>query len=385
MQDADAVRRRWAPTQVNLVGGSYGTRAALEYLRQFPQARAPRRDRRRGAARHGAAGRLLAPTTRRRCDALFARLRSRAGLPRALPARCARDWRALLAQPAARGDACAHPVTGATQRLTLDARHRCWAWCARRCTCRRWPSALPLAHRPRPRAGRFDAAGRAGRGAVGRRARAALAEGMHFSVVCAEDVPRLAQAADRPGADFGDAFADLYRQRLRRLAARRACRRPSTRCRRRRRPMLVLSGGADPVTPPRHGERVAQALGAKARHVVVPQAGHGVMGLGCMRDAAVPLHRRRPTTPTALAVDADCARAHAAAAGLRAASPRRGRRDDRSAASCASASRRAAARKARTRAGRGRRQLHRRRRPHHRPAGAQRRRQDDHAAHRRRR
>ena len=47
---------------------------------------------------------------------------------------------------------------------------------------------------------------------------------------------------------------------------------------------LVLSGGNDPVTPPRHGERVAQALGAKARHVVVPNAGHGTMALGCMRD-----------------------------------------------------------------------------------------------------
>jgi hypothetical protein len=29
---------------------------------------------------------------------------------------------------------------------------------------------------------------------------------------------------------------------------------------------------------------VAKALGAKARHVVVPNAGHGVMALGCMRD-----------------------------------------------------------------------------------------------------
>jgi alpha-beta hydrolase superfamily lysophospholipase len=48
--------------------------------------------------------------------------------------------------------------------------------------------------------------------------------------------------------------------------------------------VLVLSGGADPVTPARHGERVALALGAKARHVVVAEAGHGVMALPCMRD-----------------------------------------------------------------------------------------------------
>jgi len=50
---------------------------------------------------------------------------------------------------------------------------------------------------------------------------------------------------------------------------------------------LVLSGGLDPVTPPRHGERVTRALGAKARHVLVPNAGHGVLGLACMRDAVV--------------------------------------------------------------------------------------------------
>jgi hypothetical protein len=71
---------------------------------------------------------------------------------------------------------------------------------------------------------------------------------------------------------------------------------------------LVLSGGADPVTPPRHGERVTKALGALARHVVVPQAGHGVMGLVCMREV---LYRfiDAPDDPQALQVDAACASA----------------------------------------------------------------------------
>jgi fermentation-respiration switch protein FrsA (DUF1100 family) len=68
---------------------------------------------------------------------------------------------------------------------------------------------------------------------------------------------------------------------------------------------LVLSGGIDPVTPPRHGERVAKALGAKARHVVVPNAGHGVMAIGCMRDV---LYRfvDAATDDEALGVDAAC-------------------------------------------------------------------------------
>ena len=51
-----------------------------------------------------------------------------------------------------------------------------------------------------------------------------------------------------------------------------------------RTPVLLLSGGIDPATPPRHAARVAQALGVKARHVVVPNAGHGLLGSGCVPD-----------------------------------------------------------------------------------------------------
>ena len=62
------------------------------------------------------------------------------------------------------------------------------------------------------------------------------------------------------------------------------------------------------MTPPRHGERVVQALGAKARHAVVTQAGHGVMALPCMRDT---LFRfvNADNDDEALKIDTDCARA----------------------------------------------------------------------------
>ena len=49
-------------------------------------------------------------------------------------------------------------------------------------------------------------------------------------------------------------------------------------------PTLLLSGGLDPATPPRHAARVGTALGGAARNVVVPSAGHGVLGIGCARD-----------------------------------------------------------------------------------------------------
>jgi pimeloyl-ACP methyl ester carboxylesterase len=114
-----------------------------------------------------------------------------------------------------------------------------------------------------------------------------LATGMHFSVICAEDMPRLDAAADRPGADFGADTQQMYREVCKtwpRGAVPEAFYTvppaPS--------PVLVLSGGADPVTPPRHGESVTARLAAqdksRVQHVVVPEAGHGVTALPCMKD-----------------------------------------------------------------------------------------------------
>ena len=70
-------------------------------------------------------------------------------------------------------------------------------------------------------------------------------------------------------------------------------------------PVLLLSGGSDPATPPRHAERVAKALGAQARHIVVPQAGHGLMGVGCTRDVLTRFIDAAEDRD-ALAVDAAC-------------------------------------------------------------------------------
>ncbi|MDP3084566.1 MAG: alpha/beta hydrolase, partial [Rubrivivax sp.] len=69
-----------------------------------------------------------------------------------------------------------------------------------------------------------------------------------------------------------------------------------------------LSGGADPATPARHGERAAAALGALARHEVIAQAGHGVTGLACLGDV---LYRfiDAATDAAALQVDSSCAAA----------------------------------------------------------------------------
>jgi pimeloyl-ACP methyl ester carboxylesterase len=106
---------------------------------------------------------------------------------------------------------------------------------------------------------------------------------MHFSVVCAEDAPRLNDTGDKPGADFGSDHATLYRrvcaQWPRGAVPTDFYKVPASPV-----PTLLFSGGADPATPPRHGARIAAALGPTAQHVIVPNAGHSVLGVGCARD-----------------------------------------------------------------------------------------------------
>jgi pimeloyl-ACP methyl ester carboxylesterase len=277
MQDADAVRRALGAEQVNLVGASYGTRAALEYMRQFP--RAVRRAVIDGVAPPDMVMPVAFSTDNQAAmDAVLAACEA-AGPCQARYPTLRADWHALLAG-LPREVSVAHPVTGALERLTLT---RDFAL-----GLARVPLYVPALAAGLPRAlsaaarGRFEPlvglASAMGAGNAGK-----MFEGMHFSVVCAEDGPRLAQATDAPGADFGTVFAEQYRQICASwprgpVPAAFYTVPPTTAA------TLVLSGGADPVTPPRHGERVAKALGPKARHVVVAQAGHGVMAIGCMRD-----------------------------------------------------------------------------------------------------
>jgi pimeloyl-ACP methyl ester carboxylesterase len=108
-----------------------------------------------------------------------------------------------------------------------------------------------------------------------------LSIGMHLSVICAEDIPRITpqDLAATTGSFFGRALVDDFI---------RACNvwprgkvpadfyepvRSDV-------PVLILSGGIDPATPPRHGERVAATL-PNARHFIAPQLGHGVSLHGC--------------------------------------------------------------------------------------------------------
>lgn len=277
MADLDAVRRRLGAERIDLVGGSYGTRAVLDYQRQFPGAV------RRAVIDGVAPADMRLPTAasldnQHALDAVFAACRSDPTCGARHPT-LQDDWRALLARLPMEVTVH-HPLTGTEERLAVT-RDGLLGLVRLPLYAPALAAALPEAIADASR-GRFDPLFGLS-AAMAPRQRGRIAEGMHFSVVCSEDAAPAAADGLEVGADFGDAFAAVYAKvcadwpqavlpaGFRRLPPAQAA-------------TLLLSGGADPVTPPRHGQRVAQALGALARHVVVPQAGHGLLALPCMRD-----------------------------------------------------------------------------------------------------
>ncbi|MCA3229933.1 MAG: alpha/beta hydrolase, partial [Burkholderiales bacterium] len=172
----------------------------------------------------------------------------------------------------------AHPVTGAPESLTIDRTALAGML--------RSPLYVPQLSAVLP-----HALARAGRGdwnpllalhtALAGGVQDNFAEVMHFAVVCAEDLPRVgpAEMAASRATRFGTSFLDLYAQACRKLPVRPAppafYEPPTANV-----PVLILSGGADPVTPPRHGEAIAKEL-PNVRHFVAPHLGHGVSGQGC--------------------------------------------------------------------------------------------------------
>jgi pimeloyl-ACP methyl ester carboxylesterase len=303
MADAEAVRQVLGAPLVNLVGGSYGTRAALEYLRQFPQAV------RRVVIDGVAPPDMVLPASfstdaQAALDALFAACQAEPACAKAHP-QLRERWAALL-KSLPREVSVVHPVTGREERLTLT-RELVTGLVRPPLYAPLLASALPHAIEEAAQ-GRFTPLlGLTSAMAGGRGSPLRLAEGMHFSVICAEDFPRLQSgaSAEKPGADFANDFADLYR-RVCNGWPQGAVPAAFYQVPRALAPVLVLSGGLDPVTPPRHGERVAQALGPQAHHVVVPQAGHGLMLQGCLRDVVFRFIDA-PDAAAALQVEGGCA------------------------------------------------------------------------------
>jgi pimeloyl-ACP methyl ester carboxylesterase len=117
-----------------------------------------------------------------------------------------------------------------------------------------------------------------------RQVRDQLATGMQNSVICSEDVPfyrdagidRAALAKTYQGADQVDAFEEICK-----IWPRGAVDADLHAPLRSAVPTLLLSGEADPVTPPADAERAARGL-AHHLHLVLSGEGHGQLATGCV-------------------------------------------------------------------------------------------------------
>jgi Predicted hydrolases or acyltransferases (alpha/beta hydrolase superfamily) len=204
VQDLDAVRRALGVEQIDLVGASYGTRVALEYQRQFPKA--VRRSVLDGVAPPDMAlPASFSVDNQAAFDALLAAC--------AAEAACKRDHPDLRAHVAAllaslpRTVKAAHPLTGRSEEFVLG-RDMLLGAIRNALYVPSIAAALPEAI---DAAQRGDFTGLVGLNATfTARKSSRIATGMHLSVVCAEDVPRVRESADKPGADFGTEFAHFY-------------------------------------------------------------------------------------------------------------------------------------------------------------------------------
>ena len=278
VRDLEAVRAALGYEKVNAIGFSYGTRAALAWARAQP-------DRLRTLVLDGVAPFEMAVGSDFDVDAeralglLFRRCEGDPACRASYPTLEA-DFRALLARLERRPERVRvrHPLTGEPLEATVDGdavRQVVLGFLYQPETAALLPALLRQA-----RDG--DLAPLATQGILGATdIRAGLSRALQLSVLCAEDVPVYPppSAPARP-TFLGSATRDAFR----RLCAAwpggapdPSFRRPATLDV----PALLLSGDADPVTPPRWAEAAARSL-PRARHLPVPGLGHGVLARGCV-------------------------------------------------------------------------------------------------------
>jgi pimeloyl-ACP methyl ester carboxylesterase len=281
MDDLDEVRAALGYDKVNLWGVSYGTRAALVYMRQHP-------DRVRTAILDGVAPMSLylplnAPRDGQHAlDSLLAHCGKDAACAKAYP-----DLRpraeALLAKLTAEPARVhvPHPRTGVPEEVTLSRA----AFLSELFSQLYSPELASLVPLTLDRAARGEWAPFVAL-SVGQSESAGhtVSHGLYYAVVCAEDAPfydaaavereakgtwfgpemgleTLAICADWPKATLPAGYREPVVSDV---------------------PTLLLSGELDPVTPPAWAEDAKRTL-SHSLHVVVPGVGHNTVGADCAR------------------------------------------------------------------------------------------------------
>ncbi len=278
MDDLDDVRAWLGYEQINLYGGSYGTRAALVYLRRHEEhVRSVVLD---GVApvqmtlplffardAHAALHKVFDDCeTSPACNQRFPDLRERSA---ELFARLEREpVRATIV----------HPRTG--ERLERRVNRQAVALVLTGMLYSPWLSSVaPLALQ---RATDDDFQMLMPLATANEQVSEMMSQGMFYTVVCSEDWPRIAQEARR--AETASTFAGeaLFESRWKPCEQWPQAELPEAYYEpvRSDRPVLIFSGALDPVTPPSWGALAAETL-PNARHIVAEKLAHGVSSAGC--------------------------------------------------------------------------------------------------------
>lgn len=279
MDDIDDVRAFLGYEKINLYGGSYGTRAAITYLRRHG-------GRVRSVVLDGVAppdmrlplymprdGQRALDLMFRDCDADTA---CRARFPN-LREKVQRLFTRLAAKP--ERVHFRHPRSGKEQDVTVKASMIAGVVF----NAMYFPELASLLPMLFDRAEKGDYQGlfamTAGFGGIAQ----TMSTGMHYSVVCAEDAPRIDRATIAKETEATFLGAEIVNNRLKpcdfwpRNPVDPAFYEPLVSGV----PALVLSGELDPVTPPVWGEQMAKQL-KNSRHFAIPGAGHGTTSNGCV-------------------------------------------------------------------------------------------------------
>jgi pimeloyl-ACP methyl ester carboxylesterase len=278
MDDLNDLREHLGYDTINLYGGSYGTRAALVYLRQHgesvrsvildgvapPDMRLPLFMARDGQR---ALDRLLADceldeACRAKHPQLAARLRTLVTQLNGTPVKAR----------------LTHPRTGIAEEIAVDGEFIVNVIFGALYS----PLISSLLPELIARAERHDFQGFLAMALMNEGVAQNMSAGMQLSVVCAEDMPRITpeqREKESAGTVFGTQLLD------RRMKACEFWPRGRVDASyyepvQSNVPALVLSGELDPVTPPTWGDLVLQHL-PNAMHIIVPATGHGAIGTGC--------------------------------------------------------------------------------------------------------
>lgn len=290
MDDLDEVRAALGYDKVNLWGVSYGTRAALVYMRQHPE-------RVRTAILDGVAPMSLylplnAPRDGQQAlEKLLVHCEKDAACAKAYPDLRPRT-EALLAKLAAQAASVRvpHPRTGVPEDLVLSRR----AFLSELFSLLYSPEVASLVPLMLDRAARDDWAPFVALSVgLSEGQRRTVSHGLYYAVVCSEDAPFFDRAAverEAKGSWFGP---DMGRETLAvcegwpRATLPQGYREPVAS----NVPTLLLSGELDPVTPPAWAEEAKRTL-SRSLHVVVPGVGHNTLGADCARSLMAELLER---------------------------------------------------------------------------------------------